>query len=179
MTREAANGAAYMLSECAQPRKALVTLVAKEVPGVKPSSTEPIYGTRYGVLPLRREVEAWSAAKTPDELGPPPPNPFIPKSFELKASGGAPPEPRDVAPRVLASRAGLRLHFLQDCTFKRPKANAYFLLRSSLAPPSADGSVVAQLFQSMVGDALQDTTYQAGLGGLGRGPHTVHSHTFH
>ena len=42
-----------MLSWCAQPRNAIITLVAKSIEPMA-DRTEPIYGTKYGRLPLDR-----------------------------------------------------------------------------------------------------------------------------
>ena len=67
-------GAAYMLKKCSEPSNALITLVAKSNEGAA-NLQEPIYGTRYSMLPITREVEAWRSAKIPAELAPPEPNP--------------------------------------------------------------------------------------------------------
>ena len=166
------EGATFMLDWTRQPRNALITLVAKQLE-VPASLTEPIYGTKYATLPLTREVEAWEGTISPAELRPPLPNPFIPTDFALKCGGAKAaciqPARPEVAPTVLANRPGLTLHFLQDATFKRPRAFAFFLFRSPLLYASAEASITAQLFQSTLGDTLQESTYQAGLAGLGAG----------
>lgn len=166
-------GCQYMLEQCSDPRNALITLVAKANEG-SANMQEPIYGTRYGILPLTREVEAWRTAKVPADLAPPKPNPFVPTDFRIKcASGGGAcvPAKRDggVSPRVLSDVPGLRVHFLQDSTFNRPKALAFFLFRSNLLYASPAASVTATLFQSVFADVLQDSTYQASIAGLGAG----------
>ena len=159
-----------MLEHCADPRNALITLVAKANEAAA-NMQEPIYGTRYGTVSIAREVAAWSKAKIPDELAPPAPNPFVPTDFAIKcaANGGVcVPAKRDggVMPTVLDDAPGLRVHFLQDSTFNRPKALAFFLFRSNLLYASPAASVTASLFQSVFADVLQDSTYQASLAGL-------------
>ncbi len=172
-TPEAATGVAYMLDGVADPSAALITLAAKSV-GRDATLVEPIYGTKYGTVSIKREVEAWKTSAAPAELRPPSPNPFIPRDFELvcrSARGAAcvAPAPKDVAPRVIADRPGLRLHYLLDSTFRRPRAFAYFLFRSPIAFASPEASVRSQLYQAMLADSLQDETYQAALAGLGAG----------
>jgi len=66
------------------PRAAMVEVCAKEVAPKAPLS-EPIYGTRYGRLPIESEVAAWEAAPLLPELSLPRPNPFIPKRLAIKA----------------------------------------------------------------------------------------------
>ena len=49
-----------------------------------------------------------------------------------------------VTPSLLTDRDGLRIHFVQDTTFERPKAFAFFLFRSKLLYASPTASVTAQ-----------------------------------
>ena len=163
----AESGLAQMLAVTSEPRNAMITLIAKSNEKAAKRTTEPIYGTSYGVLSLAREVENWSTSQIPAELAPPLPNPFVPTDFTIKAKGRTPPKSQDVAPVVLRDVDGQRVHFLQDATFRRPRGNAFFLFRSPLLYSSPQASVVAQLFQTIIADVLQDSTYQASLAGLG------------
>ena len=159
-----------MLQWCADPRNAMVTLASKSF-DKDATQVEPIYGTRYGTISLNREMKEWSSSTAPLELHLPGANPFIPDDFSIKCSsvGSACLQvPRSqVAPQVITSRPGLRLHFLQDSAFRRPKAFAFFLFRSPILYASPQASVTSQLFQAVLADSLQDQTYQAGLAGLG------------
>jgi insulysin len=165
-------GCGEMLSHCMEPANALITLVSAENANAA-TLTEPIYGTRYGTLPIRREVEAWRKAAVPEGLYPPQPNPFIPSDFSIKCggNGGVCTRPKlgATAPLLLADAPGQRVHFLQDETFQRPKAFAFFLFRSDVCYTSPATAITAQLFQAMLADTLQDATYQASLAGLGAG----------
>ena len=116
---------------CSKPRNALITLIARSVEPMA-TRTEPIYGTRYGTVPLGREMKAWAASTAPAELGPPRPNPFLPTDFTIRGANAPKPRPEVVAPRLITSQPGLNVHFLQDATFARPKAFAFFLFRSPL-----------------------------------------------
>ena len=83
-----------LLEACAEPANAMITLIAR---ANEPQATlqEPIYGTKYGKLPLGREVAAWRTAPIPPELGVPPPNPFVPQDFAIRAQGKRAPPPSD------------------------------------------------------------------------------------
>jgi hypothetical protein len=150
------EGVAHMLKITSDPKNAMITLVAKANEPMA-TLTEPIYGTKYGKLPLTREVEAWRTSQLPAGLAPPLPNPFVPDVFTIKAPDRPPPAKSEVAPLLLRDTAGLRVHFLQDATFRRPKANAYFLFRSNVMSSSAKASITAQLFQSIFGASAAAT----------------------
>ena len=157
-----------MLDFCKQPEK-MITLEAKTNERVA-KETEPIYGTKYA-KPLDKEVKAWASSPIPPELALPARNTYIPTEAELAIKCGAKscaaPKPEAVAPRLLVDDAGTRVHLLQDATFRRPKAFAFFLFRSDLLSTSPKASVTAELFQAIFADVLQDQTYQAALAGLG------------
>ena len=149
-----------MLKQTMEPSNAIITLVAKEN-AAQATNSEPIYGTKYGTLQAAREFDAWRSSAVPPELTPPLPNPFIPKDFTIKCGGGASclmVKKEAVRPRLLRDAPGIRVHFLQDQTFRRPKAFAFFLFRSNLLYSSPKASVTAQLFQAVLADTLQDAT---------------------
>lgn len=161
-------GCAQMLAHCMEPRNAIITLVAKSNEAGA-TRTEPIYGTKYGTVSLAREVDAWRTSAVPPELAPPQPNPFLPQDFTIRTPQKSTTRDGVISPVVLTDELGTRVHFLPDATFNRPKAFAFFLFRSSLLSSSAKASVTSQLFQSILADTLQDSTYQASLAGLGAG----------
>jgi len=166
----ARSGVEFILQHTAEPESALLTLVGKEfAPQAK--EREPIYGTPYGTLPLEKEVAAWRRSGTTG-LQPPSPNAFIPTRFALKCDsppGGQPAARGAVEPALIRRAEGVRLHFVQDCAFRRPKGHAYFLLRSPQFYDSASSAVLSQLFQALASEALVDSTYQAAVAGLGAG----------
>jgi len=160
------RGTQRLLEFVADPRKALITLIAKSVEPEAPLS-EPIYGTKYGMLGLSNEVEAWAKAEAPPELALPAPNPFLPKDLSIRCKDCVAPAPQDVAPRVLIREPGLLVHFLPDAIFKRPKAFQFLLFRSPLLEKSAQTAATTSIFQSVLAETLQESTYQAALAGLG------------
>jgi len=123
-------------------------------------------------VPIANEVAAWEAAARIDGLAPPRANPFIPTKLAIK--GAAPPSrvplsARRVAPTLLQRSPGTRLHFVQDTVFRRPRAFAFFALRSPALYTSAAVYVTAELYQLLLADALTDVAYEAALGGVGVG----------
>ena len=165
----AEEGVKHMLTNCAEPSNAMITLVARSnEPQAK--YTEAIYGTKYGTVSLTREVDAWRKSDIPSELAPPLPNLFVPTDFTIKGKGKkAPNKKGGVVPIVLNDQPGQRIHFLQDSTFLRPKASAFFLFRSDICASSPKASITSQLYQTILADVLQDSTYQAALAGLSAG----------
>jgi len=173
----------YLLRQ-ATPERAIVKLTARELEA-QATSTEQIYGARYGDIPISRELAAtWAAPPRIAELGTPPPNRYVPTDLTIKA----PPAPSTTTAAALARAAdgpgafrvgpqpqllergeGLRLHFLQDRRFGRPKAFAYFALRSPQLYVDPKASITAELYQAMLADALQDEAYEAAVAGLTAG----------
>ena len=173
----------YLLRQTT-PDRAIVKLTAREL-AAQATSTEPIYGARYGEIAIPREVAAaWAAPPRIAELGVPPPNRYVPTDLTIKA----PPAPSITTAAALARAAdgsgafavgpqpqllqradGLRLHFLQDRRFGRPKAFAYFALRSPQLYVDPKASITAELYQAMLADALQDEAYEAAVAGLSAG----------
>jgi len=162
------EGTNNMLSWCKDPRNALITLISQSVVA-EAKQTEPIYGTRYGTVPLTGEVQSWSKAESRTEFSPPLPNPFIPTDFTIKCGARLKPAKPKVAPTVLSARPGLAVHFLQDATFRRPRASVFFFFRSMLQETSPRASITSQLFQATLAEELENLLYQAALAGLGAG----------
>ncbi|EOD07290.1 peptidase M16 [Emiliania huxleyi CCMP1516] len=159
------------------PRAAMVEVCAKEVAPKAPLS-EPIYGTRYGRLPIEMplratsadlaaswgirygrqpiegEVAAWEAAPLLPELSLPRPNPFIPKRLAIKAYLPISPHISPYLP--ISPHTSPSLHISQ----------AYFLWRSPEFYTSARTAVTAELFAGMLAEVLQEATYEAAQAGL-------------
>lgn len=156
----------YLLSRMT-PRQAMVELYAK---GLAPQAplTEPIYGTRYGRLPIAAEVAAWETAPLLPELRPPPPNRFIPRKLAIKLLTSLPrragvPSP---SPTLLTSIPAARVHVLPDRTFARPRAYAYFMWRSPEFYTSPGAAVAAELYGALLAEVLQEETFEAAQAGL-------------
>ena len=149
------------------PQAALVKLTAREL-GPKATKLEPIYQARYGELPISQEVAAWARPPRLAGLAAPRPNRFIPTELGLKSKGGA-PLLGHVKPSLLLNSDAARLHFLQDATFGRPKAFAFVSLRTPQLYETPAVALQAELYQSLLADALQQVAYEAARAGLGAG----------
>ena len=158
------------------PPNALVTLTAKELSPQAPY-TEPIYGARYGTLPIADEIQHWAEAPRVAGLAAPPPNRFLPYKLGLKAAAapavasarGASPlgaSGLEELPTLLVNIPGVRLHWLPDRTFRRPKAYLAFALRSPALYTSAAVAAQAELYAALLNDHLQDVAFEAGQAGL-------------
>ena len=174
----AEEGLGYLLAETARPMNALPTLSAKSF-AAEADMTEPIYGTKYARRPLSAELALWekpSAAAA--ALTPPPRNRFLPSRLAIKcearplACAAAPtasaPSP-EVRPTLLKRGDGTRLHVLQDARFRRPKAFIFATLRSPQLYTSAETALRSELYKALLGDALQELTYDASVAGLSAG----------
>ncbi|CAK0865928.1 unnamed protein product [Prorocentrum cordatum] len=96
------------------PGNALVTVVSRDFRRAAVES-EKWYGTRFQTQPAATLRAAWEEARAAPGLALPSPNPFVPRSLELKAARqalvprGAPPPPPEVLRRdgaALARRDG-------------------------------------------------------------------------
>ena len=173
LMRNGAAGASIveqMLQRMATPANVLITLIAKEL-APEATKVEPIYGTRYGELPISKELREWADPPRFPRLAAPPPNRFMPYSLELKAASipaaarGNMPMP--TPPTLLVSEPAVRLHWLQDRYYARPKAFAYFSLRCPSFYTDPAAALQAELFAALLLDVLQDVAFEAGLAGLG------------
>ena len=154
---------------------ALVTVSANELSS-RADRVEPLYGTRYGLQPIADETRGWVEAPLTNLMQAPLANRFLPLQLGVKqrltagsgltspmAGGQAAP-----SPTLLLDEVGLRLHW-SGYNFRRPKAYAYFVLRSPTFYSSAAAAVQADLFASLLTDALQDVAFEAGQAGLAFG----------
>lgn len=158
------------------PHRALTLLVA---PGVEAPFTERWYGTAYNLNPIPpATLDAWAAAAPHPLLRLPPPNPYVPDTFELIApeprTGGesqhevASPSPlRRRSPTLLQERPGLRCWHLGIGSFARPKASALVLVRSPHASGCSKSVVLSTLLMELVEDQLATTLAAAPDAGAG------------
>ena len=181
------EGVQYLLQRLMPSQLAATRVASKSFEGIA-TKTEPIYGTRYGEIEISDRILAWSGAPRLKELSPPKPNPFIPTQFAIKAGTSAPAARGNAAggraqatscgvwsldcgvrvvPELLTRREGLRVHFLQDRLFQRPKAFALFVLRTGELYKSASASIEAEIYQLLLEDTLDETTFPAAQAGLG------------
>ncbi|KAG2487100.1 hypothetical protein HYH03_014213 [Edaphochlamys debaryana] len=130
-------------------------------------TSEPIYGTRYGVGPLPADwLAEWAAARPEDEPGLrlPAPNPFIPTDLTLASdeAAAAPPLPAV----ALAVPGVLRLWHRPETRFGQPKAVLYLDVQSPEAYTSPRAAVLTRLFVKLMLDYLNEVAYPAQQAGL-------------
>lgn len=151
-----------------KPSTAIVKLTAQELKPLA-TQTEGIYGALYGTMPIAAQVAKWEAPPRIAGFAPPRANPFVPTNLAIKSPRQEQAAGVRVTPKLLLRAPGVRLHFLQDRRFGRPKAFVFLALRSSALYTDAAVSIRAELYQALLADALQDVAYEAQLGGLGAG----------
>ena len=142
------------------PDNSLVALMAK---GVKTDRKDPWYGTPYSATPIKRaELQAWNNAPEDPRLALPAKNPFIAEDVALKSM-----EPGATAvPVRIEDRKNFELWFKQDGTFRQPRDDFYFSVRSAIANDSPAHAVLTDIYTRIISDQLDEFTYPATLAGL-------------
>ncbi|CAE7735304.1 Ide [Symbiodinium pilosum] len=130
------------------------------------NETEPWYGTRFRRRPLSQQPR-WLRVSAAPGLGLPDPNPFLPRSLELKAqkvkisSKNAIVLPESKIDKVWQA------FFRQDTEYGVPKAGIFIELRTKYPRSSARAAACARIYESMFRQALQETLlYDAEVAGL-------------
>ena len=121
------------------------------------------FGARYSVRAIAPEVLAdWRAADGPSlPLALPAANEFIPEELATK-----PLQDWTAKPEMVLSRDGFALWHQQDATWRLPRADFYFSVRSPQANSTPREAVLTDLFVAVVNDELTEFSYPASLAGL-------------
>ncbi len=140
----------------------LITLVDKDVAVDRESE---FYATPYSVRTLAPGEGSWrvlSDTQMDERLHLPAPNEFIAENVELV------PEPIDnpATPVLLEEQPRLRIWYRQDDEFRLPKGAIYAGFRSGKVNDTAAAAAAAQLYLSLLQDAVNEYTYPAYLAGL-------------
>lgn len=142
-----------------RPDNLLLTLNAK---GLPTRTEEPWFGTPYQITQISPELIArWRRPVADARLAIPGPNIFLPDDLAVK-----PPKDATAKPARIRKEHGLELWFKQDTTFKVPRADFYFNVRSPLANDSPAHAVLTELYVKLVNDQLNEFAYPAYLAGL-------------
>ncbi len=145
---------------CLRPENMLMVVTAK---GVKTDRRDPWYDTAYAVRAMQPVTLArWAAADISSDLVLPGPNPFIPENTALKTADAA----ATAIPVRIDQQPGYELWFKQDETFRQPRADFYFSVRTPAANDSAEHAVLTSLYTQLVSDELNEFSYAAQLAGL-------------
>nr|VFJ76088.1 MAG: Secreted Zn-dependent peptidases, insulinase-like [Candidatus Kentron sp. FW] len=143
----------------------------------------PWFGARYRQEPIDPELlDKWRGTPTPSSTSVPgaspitipSPNIFIPRDLSLKhvTHPGRPLAISDFArtrtgkPTPIIRTPGLTVWFQQDTTYRTPRADFYFSVRSPVANDTPTHSVMTDLLVALVEDELTEFSYPASLAGL-------------
>jgi insulysin len=142
-----------------RPDNMLLTVNAR---GLQTNARERWFDTPYEITRITSNlIEDWRHPLTDALLAIPSPNPFLPDDLAVK-----PPREATAKPERLHSTRGLQLWFKQDTTFKVPRADFYFSVRSRLANDSPTHNLLTELYVKLVNDQLNEFAYPAYLAGL-------------
>jgi secreted Zn-dependent insulinase-like peptidase len=132
-------------------------------PDAKTDRRSQYYATPYSVQPLPpQRLQQWQQLAASDSIKLPEPNIFIADDLALKPLQG-----NSTKPVALQNDKGLHLWFLQDPTFRLPKATVTIEVRSPKATDSALDAVKTELLVRMLRENLNEFSYPASLAGLG------------
>jgi secreted Zn-dependent insulinase-like peptidase len=141
------------------PDNVLVTVNAKDL---QTNMQDPWFDTAYQVAGLGSNIiKRWQNDEPDPLLAIPKRNVFLPADLSVKL-------PKEVTskPIQLKQSRGLELWFQQDNTFRVPRADFYFSVRSKSANDSPEHAVLTQLYVRIVNDQLNEFSYPAYLAGL-------------
>ncbi|CAE7345845.1 Ide [Symbiodinium natans] len=144
---------------------AIITVVSRNFEA-EGNETEPWYGTRFRRRQLSQQPR-WLRVSAAPGLGLPDPNPFLPRSLELKAPRAEPSSKNAVVLPEYKIDKVWEAFFTPDMEYGVPKAYAFIELRTKLPRSSPRAAVCARIYESMFEQALQETLlYDADVAGL-------------
>ena len=151
-----------ILNQYMTPDNVVVRVVDQQVPVDRESK---YYLAPYSTHSLAGGDGAWGEMATTaidKRLFLPAPNEFIADDVELVAIADDNP----AVPALVKESERLRIWFRQDDEFEVPKGAMYASFRSSRVSDSAADAATAQLYVSLLQDAVNEYTYPAVLAGL-------------
>jgi secreted Zn-dependent insulinase-like peptidase len=145
---------------CLRPDNMLMVVTAN---GVKTDRRDPWYDTAYAIRPIEEAaLRRWATADISASLALPAPNPFIPENTALRAVDAD----ATAIPARVDQQPGYELWFKQDETYKQPRADFYFSVRTPVGNDSPEHAVLTSLYTQLVSDELNEFSYAAQLAGL-------------
>ena len=142
------------------PQNMLMMVVGKDL-AVDQSSQH--YQAKYAIQRIDvQQLQRWSRNTLSGNIGLPQSNPFIPEQLALVQ----PPETEPNKPQQQISEQGISWWHSSDTSFKTPKADFYFTLRSPLANQSPLNVALLALYVKTVNEQLNEFSYPATLAGL-------------
>jgi insulysin len=145
------------------PEKMKLTVVSKKFEG-KTDKTEKWYGTEYSENQVAQEqIERLKSAGLNESFRLPPKNEYVPENLNLIQHDASRLTPQ---PRVIHSTPLTRLWYKEDTKFLLPKAVIKLELRNPLVYFDPVHVNMANMFEYLLGDALNEHLYSAELAGL-------------
>eukprot|EP01130_Rhizamoeba_saxonica_P017049 TRINITY_DN8087_c0_g1_i1.p1 TRINITY_DN8087_c0_g1~~TRINITY_DN8087_c0_g1_i1.p1 ORF type:complete len:682 (+),score=117.87 TRINITY_DN8087_c0_g1_i1:38-2047(+) len=123
---------------------------------------EPWYGTKYHTFDIPQELkDSIDTENIHPALHLPEPNPYIPTDLEVKS-----PSEEKKIPELILSTESQDLWFLQDNTYKLPRAIISMEFISPTCYKSPENAVCNVILLKMLKDKLNELSYSAKLAGL-------------
>ena len=142
------------------PQNMLMMVVGKDF-AVDQSSQH--YQAKYAIERIDvQQLQRWSRNTLSGNIELPQSNPFIPEQLALVQ----PPETEPNKPQQQISEQGISWWHSSDTSFKTPKTDFYFTLRSPLANQSPLNVALLALYVKTVNEQLNEFSYPATLAGL-------------
>jgi insulysin len=171
LTREFDPTMIRELADCLSPANCRVAVAAQALPDGTTAwdKKERWYGTEYKITPLSQKILQDIVAAGDSSMSLPPPNSFIPTTFEIegKPAEGQPKPVPTKRPHLARHTPLGRLWHKRDDRFFLPKANVFLLMRSPLIDATPTNAAKCRMLVELIKDALTEYSYDAELAGLG------------
>lgn len=143
-----------------EPNNMLMMVTGK---GLSVDKKTQHYKAPYSIAPISDElVVQWQKTQLNPNIKLPPANPFIPDQLSIIEM----PDSSTRNPQQLVTESNIVTWHNLDTSFKTPRADVYFTLRSPLANQSAQNVALTSLFIKTVNERLSEFSYPAMLAGL-------------
>ena len=137
--------------------------ISLNAPGLEVDQVEPWFKARYALEQIDAATQKrWRTAAIDDQLVLAEPNIFIPQALDLQTAADGPDKPTKIM-----AKPGFELWHQHDVSFRVPKAEFYFSVRSPVANDTAEHAALTQLLVGVINDQLTEFTYPAYVAGLG------------
>ncbi|HET8710462.1 MAG TPA: insulinase family protein, partial [Spongiibacteraceae bacterium] len=142
------------------PQNMLAMLTA---PDAKVDKTSAYYATPYRVQTVSpQRMQRWLKPMASADIHLPAPNIFIAEQLPLKPLASKSSD----KPTLLPTQPGLNLWYMQDATFRIPKATITIEVQSPLASDTPRHAATTELLVRMLRENLNEFSYPASLAGL-------------
>ncbi|MEH6357497.1 MAG: insulinase family protein [Pseudomonadales bacterium] len=143
-----------------RPNNMLMMVVGK---GLSVDQHSEHFNAPYAVADISDEqISLWQNPTLNPAIKLPAANPFIPNQLSIIKA----PYDATANPQQLLTESGIVTWHSLDTSFKTPKADVYFTLRSPMANQSALNVALTSLYVKTVNERLNEFSYPAALAGL-------------